>query len=124
MCLQLTLIPLSLSLVHSLSLTLSHSLKKFFKLAASNRIRRALRNRPRSDASRRGHLLESDSTSGRVELESGSHVAKNLRGRQGFAHVRVDVGDIGDDIGVVHKLRPAARVAPVKGRQQGWSTVR
>lgn len=44
MCLQLTLIPLSL--VHSLSLTLSHSLKKFFKLAASNRIRRALRNRP------------------------------------------------------------------------------
>lgn len=57
-------------------------------------------------------------------MESGSDVAKNLRGRQGFAHVRVDNRDIGNDIGVVHKLRPAARVAPGKGHQQGWSTVR
>lgn len=54
----------------------------------------------------------------------GVALLENLRGRQGFAHVRVDDRDIGDDIGVVHKLRPAARVAPVKGRQQGWSTVR
>lgn len=41
MCLQLTLIP---SPTLRLSHTLSLALKKFFKLAASNRIRRALRN--------------------------------------------------------------------------------